>query len=225
MMGWDEDFLQSAVDTCTNLSGEIQDCPLFDIQSDDDAAQCLFDVPDVLADDNPAGPRDGLPVSVPIQSGPEYATTYPVYGASDYSSATSKASSATTTSAASSSAVVPTLSYSSATSTVTDKYGGGILAAVSSSYVPDATYTSSAAASSEAASETPTTTVTVAPTAAQTAGNIVATSWITRGNEVIEMYVQEVEVTVTATSTPTAAAKHRRHLQQHVQRREKHARR
>ncbi|KAH0122003.1 hypothetical protein KCU82_g22542, partial [Aureobasidium melanogenum] len=33
-MGWDSsDFLQSAVDTCTNASGQIQDCPLFDIQT------------------------------------------------------------------------------------------------------------------------------------------------------------------------------------------------
>ncbi|KAF2157539.1 hypothetical protein K461DRAFT_299390 [Myriangium duriaei CBS 260.36] len=81
MMGWEStDFLQQAVDTCTNLSGNIQDCPLFNIQSDATAAQCTFDVPEAVANDNVSGPRSGLPVSVPIQSGPAYATSFPVFG-------------------------------------------------------------------------------------------------------------------------------------------------
>ena len=70
MMGWQsEDFLQSAIDTCTNLSGEIEDCPLFDIQSDSDSAQCTFDMPSVLKNDQAEGPREGLPVDIPIQYG------------------------------------------------------------------------------------------------------------------------------------------------------------
>lgn len=224
MMGWEsEDFLQNAVDTCTNASGEISDCALFNIQSDDTAAQCTFEAPDSLADDDVSGPRDGLPISVPIQSGPSYATTYPVVmadgsiqGGGSATSQASSTSSAASSSSAVLSAVVPTLTYSAATASITDKYGGGILIAnTASSYEPSST---SGASSS---------TVTVAASAADASGdgaNIVATSMMTKGNQVIEMYIQEVDVTVTAavTATETAHPNARRHLQEHQHRRVRH---
>lgn len=78
-MGWSStDFLQQAVNNCTNLSGQIQDCPLFDIQPDQLAATCSFPIPSQVAYDNAAGPRLGLPVGVPIQSGPAQASLYPI---------------------------------------------------------------------------------------------------------------------------------------------------
>ncbi|KAK4621614.1 hypothetical protein CLAFUR4_07467 [Fulvia fulva] len=81
IMGWEsEDFLQSALDTCKNPSGQIEDCALFTIQKDADADECFFDVPEHLKKDNCHGPRDGLPVGVPVQYGPEPATKYPVPG-------------------------------------------------------------------------------------------------------------------------------------------------
>ena len=81
IMGWQsEDFLQQALDTCQDGSGEIEDCPLFDIQSDSDAAKCTFDMPKELKEDNTEGPREGLAVDVPVQWGPEDATAYPVAG-------------------------------------------------------------------------------------------------------------------------------------------------
>lgn len=49
MMGWERPFLQSAVNNCTNLSGQIEDCPLFDIQSSDDFSSCKIKLPDALA--------------------------------------------------------------------------------------------------------------------------------------------------------------------------------
>ncbi|EPE09166.1 wsc domain-containing protein [Ophiostoma piceae UAMH 11346] len=52
MMGWDETLLQSAVDQCTNESGLISDCPVFDIQSLSDAQSCKMEAPSVVASDN-----------------------------------------------------------------------------------------------------------------------------------------------------------------------------
>jgi hypothetical protein len=74
--GWDEAFLQQAVDTCDKGDadrGNIQDCPIFDIQTEEEAAKCQFEVPEVLAADNCEGPADGLCGNVPIQDGPAYA--------------------------------------------------------------------------------------------------------------------------------------------------------
>lgn len=243
MMGWEKDFLQSAIETCTNVSGEIQDCPLFDIQSDSDSEQCFFDEPSVIADDNPAGPRDGLAINVPIQAGPGYATTYSVVGASAATSIKpSQATSAYSSAVRSASANVPTLTYSSATETKSDKYGGGILmvatdsssapessSAVASSYQQkEAVVSTSAAISTSVALSTSVaaSTVTAAPSLESAAAynpNIVATSYITKGNEVVEVMIEEVEVTVTATASPTA--QHKRHLNQHRRGRRDFARR
>ncbi len=66
MAAWDEGFLQKAVDQCTNPSGRVEDCPIFDLQSEYESQQCTFQPPAVLANDNPQGPRHGLPGNVPI---------------------------------------------------------------------------------------------------------------------------------------------------------------
>ncbi|KAG9676634.1 hypothetical protein KCU99_g3545, partial [Aureobasidium melanogenum] len=203
-MGWDSsDFLQSAVDTCTNASGQIQDCPLFDIQTEAQEQQCTFNTVDAIKDDNPLGPRDGLPIAVPIQSGPAYASLYPVVLAGDetQAAATSTKASSQVTSAASSSAVVPTLSYTPGTSSVTDNYGGGILRAnTASSYIQTESASTVTAPASLANAET------------DANGNIVATSYYTSGNQVMEMMIEEVDVTVTATAVETANAHARRHI-------------
>ena len=208
-MGWDSvDFLQSAVDTCTNASGLIEDCPLFNIQTEAEEGQCKIKDVAEIADDNPLGPReDGLPVAVPIQSGPDYATVYPVVLAGDAtqsaaaSSTKAAASSQITSAASSASAVVPTLSYTPGTSSITDKYGGGILLAnTASSYVQTESLSTVTAAPSLADAET------------DAAGNIIATSWYTSGNQVMEMMIEEVDVTVTATAVETANAHARRHI-------------
>jgi hypothetical protein len=40
IMGWDVDFLQNAVNTCTSESGRIEDCPIFDVISEEKARSC-----------------------------------------------------------------------------------------------------------------------------------------------------------------------------------------
>ena len=224
MMGWDPKFLQSAVDTCTNPSGQVEDCPLFDLQSDDDAATCQIEIPQNIANDNPTS-RNGLAVNVPIQSGPAYATLYSVVGANKASSVVPSTSSVPV----SASAVVPTLTYSAVTSAVSDKYGGVTLnvAATGSGYASayasasaSASATSSAAASVSAtdSESVAATSVITAPASLVSASGsstptVVATTWMTSGNEVVEMVIEQVEVTVTATHSSTANAK--RHLNEH----------
>ena len=79
MMGWEsENLLQHAMDSCRSMSGQVKDCPLFDLQSMEEQQKCHFAVPEVLKNDNPTGPRNGLPVDVPIEYGPQQASNYSV---------------------------------------------------------------------------------------------------------------------------------------------------
>jgi hypothetical protein len=70
MMGWDEHFLQSAVDTCTNPSGQIEDCPLFNIQSSDKYSNCDITLPQPLMAEKVLDDMSTLPGNVPIAYGP-----------------------------------------------------------------------------------------------------------------------------------------------------------
>lgn len=75
IMGWDEEFLQKAVDTCTNLSGKVSDCPLFTLQDTSAMESCnLTSVPAAVAQDaKQIKDLQQLPGNVPIQPGPAYA--------------------------------------------------------------------------------------------------------------------------------------------------------
>lgn len=72
MMGWNETFLRDAVNTCTNLSGQIEDCPLFTIQDSSVYSNCNLTEPISLVKENVVNPI-GLPGNVPVISGPGYA--------------------------------------------------------------------------------------------------------------------------------------------------------
>ncbi|KUI61089.1 hypothetical protein VP1G_08259 [Cytospora mali] len=77
IMGWEETSsfkLQDAVDTCTNLSGEISDCPLFTIQDEATQNECKFEMPSNVIDELIEGPLTSLPGDVPIAWGPGPAT-------------------------------------------------------------------------------------------------------------------------------------------------------
>ncbi|KAK5631016.1 hypothetical protein RRF57_006731 [Xylaria bambusicola] len=79
MTGWDPAFLQEAIDTCTNPSGELSDCGLFTsngpLLSEDEQRDCKFRTPLALAAENViAKTLPQLPGGVQIQDGPESAT-------------------------------------------------------------------------------------------------------------------------------------------------------
>ncbi|POS88426.1 hypothetical protein EPUL_000172, partial [Erysiphe pulchra] len=75
IMGWDEELLSKAVNTCTNLSGVVSDCPLFTIQDPSVAASCsLASVPTVAANEGKIVENlDHLPGNLEVQAGPAYA--------------------------------------------------------------------------------------------------------------------------------------------------------
>lgn len=111
IMGWDEtEFtLQEAVDTCTNLDGTIESCPLFTVISEAEQQECQFELPAALAKENVAGPLSSLPGGVALAWGPAPAT----------------AGAAASVSVDPTTIAVPTLSYSA-----------GVTASVNGSYVP-----------------------------------------------------------------------------------------
>ncbi len=70
---WDDGVLEKAVAECTDLSGEMKSCSVFEFA--DDAASCTIEsMPDDLKDENTEGPMSNLPGGCEIQSGPERAT-------------------------------------------------------------------------------------------------------------------------------------------------------
>jgi hypothetical protein len=104
-MGWDPVFLQDAVNTCTNPSGQIEDCPLFNIQTE--YPVCNITLPSALENENVVGGISNLPGNVPIVSGPA-----PASGAT----AGSPVTGAPPAPSSVGSQVVPTLSYSAGSS-------------------------------------------------------------------------------------------------------------
>lgn len=205
-MGWEKDFLQSAVDTCTNLSGEVSDCPLFDLQPDSSATTCTFEMPSQLEKDDCAGPRDGLCGGVPIQSGPAYASKLSP-GVSIQPTTTASPS----TPASSDQSVLPTsLGYKPGTSVATDNSGGGITVAQAKAGSNKQTTSTTAdygSYSMVAVQEAPSSTITPTPQLPEGV-KLVATSTWTSGGAVYEMVYEEVDVTTTV----VVPARRRRHV-------------
>ncbi|KAL8812039.1 MAG: hypothetical protein Q9200_001338 [Gallowayella weberi] len=70
---WDEGVLERAVSQCTDMSGEMKACGVFEFT--EDSASCTLEaMPDELKNENTEGPMSSLPGGCEIQSGPEQAT-------------------------------------------------------------------------------------------------------------------------------------------------------
>lgn len=204
IMGWDEtDFtLQEAVNTCTNESGQISDCPLFTIISDQEQSECKFEMPDTLFKENVVGPVTSLPGDVKLSWGPGPANAG---GSSDASPTTSVSVTLSTlgysagSTASVSGSVVPGNIFKAAT-TATDIGGeGGLRGAVAA--------TSTVTAPSGLVTEA-TSTYTYTKSGAVVISEIVYEQVVT--------YVTEL-TTTTVTTEPTPAARARRdaHVHQH----------
>jgi hypothetical protein len=201
MMGWDETLLTNAVGQCTNPSGLISDCPLFDIQDASVYGNCDITLPTELVSEKVIGPISSLPGNVPIASGP---------GPAD--GATAGGSDATPV-------VVPTLSHSD-----------GVVLPTSATYVPGAVFAVSESEEVKVASETPTpsttstssTTPVVVPATTPAPSPIdtqsyFSTEYSTSGFTVNEvLWVEEVQtVTVPVTETATTTLVNKRHVHKH----------
>lgn len=224
IMGWEsEDFLQKALDTCQNDSGRIEDCPLFNIQEDSAANECAFEIPEVLIDENVKNMQEGIPMSVPMQYGPADATAYPCAGRdSEATKATTSGYSKATESAAGYLSKVSSALLGDDKSSSSASFGGDDSKDSYSSFLGQKQVGSSSAASYEASStseeKVAAAAITASPSlddAADVASNkIVSTKYVTENGEVLEIAIEEVDVTVTATASQ-GAEQYRRHLHNH----------
>ncbi|KAJ5223391.1 hypothetical protein N7468_007933 [Penicillium chermesinum] len=73
MFGWEDGILQQAVDTCTSPTGIVNDCEIFNVQSEWDQNQCFSELPAQIRHENVEMHPDGLPGGMPISWGPAYA--------------------------------------------------------------------------------------------------------------------------------------------------------
>jgi hypothetical protein len=78
IQGWQTDFLRQAMNECSNPSGDVADCSLFTLQSDQDASACKAPLPEELWHEDPFFNGHGLLGDVPVQQGPEQAAPYGV---------------------------------------------------------------------------------------------------------------------------------------------------
>lgn len=193
-MGWEETTftLQDAVETCTDLSGEISDCPLFTILDEATQQECTIELPSDIANEDTAGPVTSIPGDVAIAWGPQ------------------AASETAAASASSTSVVIPTLSYSA-----------GSTASVNGSYVPGNAFLAKTTSSStntitsipDGMSATATATSTVTTTNA--AGLVVVNEVVYE--EVITYVTDSTTTTITVEPTTTPAARRRSaHAHRHV---------
>lgn len=222
MTGWKEDFLQEAVNTCTDPSGLLNACAAFApyMQSQADGAKCKFEMPEILKADNCEGPSQELCGAVPIQMGPEYASALQPGGSGDKPAPTETPSQAPSPPPILTEApAVPTLSHKAPETVVTDKWGGGLsFAKADVSLPPDVgalkvSEAPQAPPSSTPAPALPVVTPAPAPPAGeQPKGSIIGTSTFTKDGIVHEVAIEEIAVTVYVTPTPAAAPKPRRHV-------------
>lgn len=217
MMGWDSEFLQQAVDQCTNLSGQIQDCALFTIQDESVYGNCNVTLPSALAKENVVGAVTTMPGNPVINYGPGYASGAAAGGNS--ATATVGGSTGTTQSAM-------TLSYSAGSSIASSssfEAGGIFVASSGATFTPDSTTTSIATSSSVmSVSVAATTAPAVYAVPSSAAPSYFSTAYNTLSpNEVEEVLWVEEVVTVTeavaqtASVTVTARSLRKRHAHGH----------
>jgi hypothetical protein len=190
MMGWNETFLGDAVNTCTNPSGQIEDCPLFTIQDSSVYSNCNLTEPASLAKEDVVNPV-GLPGNVPIFSGPGYA----------------KASASA--SAAAAAPPEKAIHTAAPAATSTSETPSAAPAASSPSQTPSAV-------PAVPSSATSTVTVPPPPPASPTSSiSYYSTQYLTTGQVAYEvLYVEDV-VTVTEQVTATVDMQRRDHLHMH----------
>ncbi|KAI1178417.1 hypothetical protein F4777DRAFT_575953 [Nemania sp. FL0916] len=246
MTGWDSSFLQEAIDTCTNESGELSDCGTFTsngpLLSQPEQQQCKFKTPAVLAAENDvANIMKQLPGGIQIQDGPESAT--PPSGPVDQLtslvggilSSTSVPTTTTTSSTSSSSSSTPTPA-------ATISSGGAFIENLTSStsVAPSTVELAVESVPTTTTSTTPTTTsilpaTTSAPLPTSEPGvsyEVVSTQTVTNPGGMVEeiVWMQPVvyvtEETVTTVTIPGPAPQNAKKARSHVvQHRHVHGRR
>jgi hypothetical protein len=160
---------------------------------------------------------EGIPKGVPMQYGPEDATAYPcpLKDAAATATASSKASKASS-SAPSDYGLLDKASSAIFGDNKQHSYSASSAQASSASEYSES---SSAMASSTSEEKIAAASITASPSIDDAAdyseGKIVSTKYVTENGEVLEIAIEEVDVTVTATASQGADDKYRRHLHNH----------
>ncbi|TVY26899.1 hypothetical protein LHYA1_G004841 [Lachnellula hyalina] len=205
IMGWDEQFLQDASNQCTDLSGKIEDCPLFTIQPLGDSTACNIaesNIPAPIAKELAVGGATTLPGNPPI--------VYTGY-ASDGVAAAPSSSSAPAPVSSAPAASTSTSSEQPSSSVASDtQQAPSAPSAATSSVDPSQSATE---ASSTIATTSPSPAVTPAPAMQSSVSTqtYFSTEYQTKGQDVVEVLWVEDVVTVTA----TALSARKRHLHKH----------
>ncbi|KAH6626243.1 hypothetical protein B0J18DRAFT_476939 [Chaetomium sp. MPI-SDFR-AT-0129] len=207
--GWKEEFLQAAVEQCTNLSGRIEDCSLFTIRSEDEQRQCKLTSPPLIIEKLLGFIGDILPGGVEISRGPGPAIPKP-HGAP---------------------APIPLPAVSSVVPGLNVLPGGAFAEKSTSEVAPTPSSTSTTSTStSTSTSTTPSTTSTPVPSdpPVPKGYSLVRTDYVTKGNVVSKIVVIETvkyvmaeateTVTVTATRGTDKARREVHHMHQHQHR-------
>ncbi|KAH6893155.1 hypothetical protein B0T10DRAFT_559155 [Thelonectria olida] len=231
IMGWDQDFLQTAVDTCTSETGRIEDCPVFNVVSEAKATSCEMTLPQALAKEDVDGPMSQLPGGVQITyddgageiasssitatatgSGVPSLTYAPGQSASN--SASPLPGEVFKEKAASDAVTTTTMTTTMSTSLVSSS--SSIYSSSSTSSAPALGIEAIPSSNTEVSIQAPATTPAPVSTPTSESKSYWSTQYITNGNIVSEIlweenvvYVTELEektVTVTVTSTDVVAA-------------------
>ncbi|CAH0058879.1 unnamed protein product [Clonostachys solani] len=225
IMGWEPNFLQDAIETCTNASGKIEDCPLFNIVDEATARECKMKTPSLLSSENVNGPVSSLPGNVEITYGDGSSDGDEDSKPSKTTPALTYAPGQTPSDAASplpgqvfketsvyvAPAPTTTSSSSSPTSTSTTSTSSSSTTTSSSQVVISSSATSSSAEVFVEQTSIPVPT-TSAPNPVNPNANYVSTQYITNGNIVTKILYEEeliwvterIEATGTVTVTGTA---------------------
>ncbi|KKK17434.1 hypothetical protein P175DRAFT_0532474 [Aspergillus ochraceoroseus IBT 24754] len=193
MHGWEPGVLQKAVKTCTNPSGQVSDCPVFDLQSDLESALCTFDVPEILKHEDVTRVKGSLPNKVAIEWGPEYA--FPV----KYVGENLAASSATT-------AAIPDADAGLSVSANLGGITGNIHAAGSATEVAaSTTHTSSTTSTTSTTSTKSTTTTATSTSTTTTTTTSTTTAATTTTSTTTSTITSTTTSTITWIPTPTTS--------------------
>lgn len=235
--GWEAGVLQKAIDECTNLSGNQEDCPVFSFN--DHPTECLLEspLPAVISKEDVFGPRQGLPNGIKIQGGPELAQPHTPNPAS-YLPPAAHSVSFIPSSSIQAVPVVPTVAVSSKSHPPAHTPGTQVVELKNK--IAQASSSSATFPSSEAYVETTSTTLItsskpsppatthptefhdVFPAVALAADQFITTQIYTSGREAYERVVVLKEVTVTAGAGLVKKSSKPKPVELHVHKRHGH---
>ncbi|KAL4790284.1 hypothetical protein BDV19DRAFT_341160 [Aspergillus venezuelensis] len=187
MHGWESGVLEEAVEKCTNPSGEVEDCEVFELQSETEQNLCTFDLPSILASEDVTNVKGHLPNKIKVEWGPEYAFPIKYVDGGGDSAATS------------SSTVAPTSTDGGLGATLS----AGLSSLVGNVFAADAKTSETTSTTTPPAPSTTSSSTTSVPTSTSTWTPTPTTSWVqSTATQEIVWVEQEIVVMVDENDVP-----------------------